>query len=239
MTCFLTSSPFMPEGSKLDPANGFVSELLKTVPHPCRGLFICSDPKDYPFTDGFADMMHASLSASGISFSQYKILDGRNAEDAAALVADSDLIILAGGHVPTQNRFFESIGLRDIMSTYNGSVIGISAGTMNSADTVYAQPELEGEAVDPHYQRFLTGLGLTDVMVLPHYQAIKDTVLDGLRVFEDISYGDSFGRKFYALPDGSWLYIHDGVTELRGEAYLIQDGVLEKISDVGDIIMLT
>lgn len=239
MKCFLTSSPFLPGGAALDPANGFVSELKKAVPDPCSGLFICSDPADYPFTDGFADMMHAVLTGSGISFDQYNILDDRNADMAAELVASADLIILAGGHVPTQNKFFEEIGLRKIMSTYTGAVIGISAGTMNSADTVYAQPELDGEAVDPNYKRFLTGLGLTSIMVLPHYQAIKDTVLDSLRVFEDISYGDSFGRKFYALPDGSWLYIRDGVTELRGEAYLIQDGVLSKISDVNDVVMLT
>ncbi len=239
MTCFLTSSPFLPGGSGLDPANGFVKELKNAVPNPCRGLFICSDPTDYPFTDGFADMMHASITAAGIALSSYIILDDRNAEMATELVASADLIILAGGHVPTQNEFFEKTGLRNIMLTYGGAVIGISAGTMNSADTVYAQPELDGEAIDPNYKRFLTGLGLTDVMVLPHYQAIKDTVLDGLRVFEDISYGDSFGRKFYALPDGSWLFIHDGVTELRGEAYLISDGVLSKISSVGDIVMLT
>lgn len=238
MTCFLTSSPFLPGGGELDPANGFVNELKNAVPNPCRGLFICSDPADYPFTDGFADMMHASITASGIGFSSYNILDDRNADRAGELVASADLIILAGGHVPTQNKFFQKIGLREIMSTYTGAVMGISAGTMNSADTVYAQPELDGEAVDPNYKRFLTGLGLTDVMVLPHYQAIKDTVLDGLRVFEDISYGDSFGRKFYALPDGSWLFIHDGVTELRGEAYLISDGVLSKISNIGDIVML-
>ena len=239
MTCFLTSSPFLPGGSGLDPANGFVKELKNAVPNPCRGLFICSDPTDYPFTDGFADMMHASITAAGIALSSYIILDDRNAEMATELVASADLIILAGGHVPTQNEFFEKTGLRNIMLTYDGAVIGISAGTMNSADTVYAQPELDGEAVDPNYKRFLTGLGLTGIMVLPHYQAIKDTVLDGLRVFEDISYGDSFGRKFYALPDGSWLFIHDGVTELRGEAYLISDGVLTKISDTDGIIMLT
>ena len=141
--------------------------------------------------------------------------------------------------MPTQSRFLERIGLKWLLKDFDGVVMGISAGSMNCAQIVYAQPELQGESIDPDYRRFIPGLGLTSVMVLPHYQAIKDTVLDGLRVFEDISYGDSFGRKFYALPDGSWLFIHDGVTELRGEAYLIQDGVLTKISDTDDIIMLT
>ena len=70
---------------------------------------------------------------------------------------------------------------------------------MNCAETVYAQPEEEGEAVDPAYERFLPGLGLTQKMILPHYQAIRDDVLDGLCVMEDIAYPDSMGRQFYLL----------------------------------------
>ncbi len=58
-------------------------------------------------------------------------------------------------------------------------VLGISAGTMNSADIVYAQPELEGESIDSAYQRFLRGLDLTKCMIIPHYQDIKDQILDG------------------------------------------------------------
>jgi len=143
-------------------------------------------------------------------------------------------VILAGGHVPTQNRFFEAIGLRGLMRRYAGVVLGISAGSMNSAETVYAQPEEEGEAVDAGYARFLPGLGLTKTMILPHYQALRDGVLDGLRVMEDIAYPDSVGKKFYALADGSYLLIRDGKEEMRGETYLIQDGVLSPFSAPGD-----
>ena len=102
--------------------------------------------------------------------------------------------------------------------------MGISAGSMNLASTVYAQPELEGEAADPLYERFLPGLGLTETMLLPHYQDCKDDVLDGKRVFEDIAYPDSMGRQFIAAPDGSYLLIKDGREELRGEYYMIKDG---------------
>ena len=89
------------------------------------------------------------------------------------------------------------------MRSFDGVLVGISAGTMNSAEVVYAQPELEGEATDPNYQRFLPGLGLTKKMILPHYQMLKDEVLDGLRVMEDIAYPDSQGRRFYLLVDGA------------------------------------
>ena len=155
---------------------------------------------------------------------EYHILDRRTQHKAAELTANSDLILLAGGNVPTQNRFFGEIGLKALLSGFEGVIMGISAGSMNSASTVYAQPEFEGEAADPLYERFLPGLGLTETMLLPHYQDCKDDVLDGKRVFEDIAYPDSMGRQFIAAPDGSYLLIKDGREELRGEYYMIKDG---------------
>ena len=157
---------------------------------------------------------------------------------ASELVKNSSLIILAGGHVPTQNRFFSKIGLRALLKDYNGILIGISAGSMNSAETVYAQPERDGEAMDPAYQRFLPGLGLTKTMLLPHYQENKDDILDGLRVYEDIAFSDSYGNVFYAIPDGTYLLIEGGKEELRGEAYRISNGNMLQVSKANDIVRL-
>jgi dipeptidase E len=75
-------------------------------------------------------------------------------------------------------------------------------------------------------------------MLLPHYQLTKDEVLDGKRLFEDITYTDSIGRKFYAIVDGSFLFIEDGSESLFGEAYLIENGEISKISSVGDAVSL-
>ena len=75
-------------------------------------------------------------------------------------------------------------------------------------------------------------------MLLPHYQKVRDDVLDGLRLFEDITFSDSTGRKFYVLPDGSYLYIHNGREELRGRAWLIENGAMRRISEDGDVIVL-
>ena len=109
---------------------------------------------------------------------------------------------------------------------------------MNAASIVYVQPELEGESVDPFFHRFIPGLKLTKVKILPHYQQVKNWKLDGKRLFEDITYPDSMGQIFYALVDGSYLYQKDGQEWLMGEAYRIADGKLEKISRSGDSIRL-
>ena len=238
MVCFLTSSTRTEDDLALNPANGFVTALREAVGPSCRGLFICSDPEKHERTELYAASVWENLSQAGIRVLEASVLDGRNADRAPALVAASDLIVLGGGHVPTQNRFFQKIGLKALLQNWSGVVIGISAGTMNSADTVYAQPELEGEAVRADYERFLPGLGLTKVNILPHYQAIRDEVLDGLRLFEDITFSDSMGRCFYAIPDGSYLYVDGNTTELRGEAWRIRDGSMEKLSGPGGVVRL-
>ena len=107
---------------------------------------------------------------------------------------------------------------------FDGIVIGISAGTMNAADVVYVQPELPGEAINPEFKREAVGLGLTKVNILPHYQMVKDWMLDGMRLFEEITYGDSWGKEFLALCDGSYLFCENGKELVIGEAYLITNG---------------
>lgn len=238
MTCFLTSSPVAPDSVRLNPANRFAEELAACLKSDCAAVYVCADPDDRERMSVYAQDMRDFMEASGFAFRSYAILDGRNRRDAEELVRGAELVILGGGHTPTQNRFFRQLGLRELLGGYAGVVLGISAGSMNSAETVYAQPEEAGEAVDPRYRRFLTGLGLTETVILPHYQLVKDAVLDGLRVFEDITYPDSVGRSFYALVDGSYVFVRDGAEELRGEAYLIRDGVLTRVCGDGERLRL-
>ena len=238
MVCFLTSSPVIPGTLELNPANSFMDELHRRFQSGGRVLFICSNPDVYDKTDFFANEMKGIFENSGFLFGTFTILDRRNEHDAPELINNADLIILAGGHVPTQNRFFRKIGLKALLKDYDGVLIGISAGSMNSAETVYAQPELDGETTDPEYQRFLPGLGLTKTMLLPHYQDNRDDILDGQRIYEDIAYSDSRGRVFHVIPDGSYLFIADGREELRGEAYRISDGSMQQIAAENDVIRL-
>lgn len=235
MICFLTSSVVIPGTNALNPANGFLDELRRRFPEPCRALFVCSDPDHAEVTDFYAGLMRESFEDVGLRIDGFTVLDRRNQGRAAALVRASNLLILAGGHVPTQNRFLHEIGLRDALRGFDGVIVGVSAGSMNSAEVVYAQPEMEGEVLDPDYRRYLTGLGLTRTMLLPHYQLNKDDRVDGLRVYEDIACPDSYGRTFYAIPDGSYLLIEPGREALRGEAYAIAEGGIRRIAGEGDV----
>lgn len=238
MIVFITSSPYIKGADRaiLNPENGFVDRLREALPPNPRALFVCSNPEDRDGTCRFGADTAAAFAMVGIAFSEYRVLDGYNAAEADALIAGSDLIILSGGHVPTQNAFFQEIGLRELMEGFPGVVMGISAGSMNLADTVYVQPEEAGEGVDPDFERFAPGLALTDVNILPHYQQVKNNILDGLRLFEDITYGDSFGNTFFALPDGSYFRQDDESLLLLGEAYLIRDGIVTPLTGSGDML---
>ena len=238
MILLLTSSPFIPnaDAAYLNPANGFIHRLETILPEKPSCLYICSDP-DCAETDTFAQVTAEAFEAAQMPLGSVTVLDRRNDENARELVLSSDLIVLAGGHVPTQNAYFQEIGLAQILEEYEGILMGISAGSMNCASEVYRQPEAPGES-DPDFPRFAPGLGLTDTNILPHYQQVKDYTLDGLRLFEDITYADSEGHCFLAMVDGSYIYNDGGGEVLFGEAYLLHDGILEQISGEDNITVV-
>lgn len=216
--------------TQLSTENGFLENLQKHWRDNSKVLIVSSDAGNIEKNDSIMEVFTASFPMSGLSITQMDMCDKRN-EKLVDEIAHYDVLILAGGHVPTQNKFFERIRLKEHITDFDGILIGISAGTMNSAEVVYAQPELDGESIDKEYKRFLSGLGITKLMILPHYQKIKDDILDGRRLFEDITYSDSYGREFYALEDGSYFMVDGKATTLFGTAYLIKEGEIKQICE--------
>lgn len=214
--------------------NHFVDRLKGDWKPHSKCVLIASEPDDTKFNSAMAKTYLECFNRSGLSMDSIDVLDRREPK-TVEILDRFDVVILAGGHVPTENAWFHQIRLREHLQHFRGIVIGISAGTMNCAEVVYAQPEEEGEAVNPHYQRFLEGLGLTKTKVIPHYNQTIDAVLDGKRLFQDITFPDSMGESFYCLTDGAYIR-KDTKTKkevLYGEAYLISDGEIGMISKTG------
>ena len=109
---------------------------------------------------------------------------------------------------------------------------------MNCADPVYAGPELPGEAVDPDFQRWIPGLGLTKTNIFPHFEALKDDMLDGMRLIEDITFADSMTHEIIAINNGSYITVDENGETLYGEAYSIKNGVMKQICRDGELIKL-
>ena len=161
MTLFLTGSPTRYGEPSFTRDNGFLDEvnaalLAATGPGALpRVLLVSAAPDDLAFTESVLKGMSDCIHASGIRTKEIVMLDRRNADAAPELVRRAHWVILCGGHVPTQNRFINEIGLKALLKDFDGVIMGCSAGSMNCAESVYSHPELPGEAVDPQYKRRL------------------------------------------------------------------------------------
>ena len=230
MTLILTGSPTRFGEDRFTTDNGLLAAVQAALP-PCPDvLLVSAAPDDRKFTDYVLDSMSECIRNSGITPACVTMLDRRNAGLARSLVQKADWIVLCGGHVPTQNRFLHDIGLRELLRGFDGLVMGCSAGSMNCAERVYSHPELPGEAVDPAYPRWLEGLGLTQLQIVPHYYQVRDVVLDGKRLFEDVIFPDSWRHAFYTFPDGGYILSKDGRETLHGTAWEISNGQMRQIS---------
>ena len=217
--------------------NGLLEKLKSIWTPDARVMIICGSPIDYEKNDSVCACLKEALPMSGLSISYIEKCDDRNREIINEL-GKMDVIILAGGHVPTQNKFMQQLQLKERFKDYNGIIVAWSAGSMNCAENVYAGPELEGEAIDPNYERWIPGLGITKINILPHFQALKNDYLDGLRLIEDITYADSMEHGILALNDGSYIMLENGTEILYGEAYLIKDGQQQQICKDGDSVWI-
>lgn len=237
---FLTSSPFAwppPPGIDapflLREEEGFLSSLKTYLGSRPHLLLVASSPDTFARNDDYALDYRNAFRASGWTAATSEILDNRNKDSVQQRLASADLVLLCGGHVPTQNRFFQAIHLREALTEYGGVILGISAGSMNAANTVYSHPEEPGESEDPDYQRFLPGLGLTRLHILPHLNENRQAFLDGKRIYEDIAFPDSYRMSMLAIPDGSYVLSSSRHETLYGEGYRIYKGTMTQIGTPG------
>ena len=142
MHLFVTSSPYIDGADRaiLSNANHFVDKIRSVLPEYPRVVFVCSNPDDHGGVCQFAAETCSAILEPRMPFGSYEVLDGTTVGRAYSMIAHSDMVILSGGHVPTQNAFFRKIRLRHLLHKYNGVVMGISAGSMNCAGEVYKAP---------------------------------------------------------------------------------------------------
>ena len=214
--------------AKLPETNGLLKCIKETWKNDSKVMIVSGSPEYYDKNDSVLFCLKGAFSLSNLSASEVLMCDERNKEIIERL-PEMDVLILAGGHVPTQNSFMKTIELKERLQDWDGLLIAWSAGSMNCAEMVYAGPEFPGEAIDPNYQRWISGLGITKTNIFPHFEALRDEILDGLRLIEDITYADSMGHEIIALNNGSFIVIDNGTEILYGEAYSIKDGQQKQI----------
>ncbi len=224
---------------KFENKNHILDNFKKYIDKYDNFLYIASDPNDYEKTDLYTSIVFKSFDLT-LPFKNYKVLDKRSIKNAKKLVRNADFIYLAGGHVPTQNKFFNDINLKDLLKENKDAVIcGVSAGSMNASSIVYSPPEEDGEAINKDYERYLKGLGLINISINPHYNNEEKIILDNLDVKKDILLPDSKKRLFFAYPDGTYILKANNKVMLYGLSYLFKDGKCYKFNDDGNIKDIT
>ena len=178
--------------TKMNNDNYFVDNLkseLKSI-KDINFSFFCSSPDNFAKTDMYSSAVRKSFELDGFTFNKFNVIDYRFNQNIEDVVNDSDIVFLCGGHVSTQNTFFDDIALKDILSRYNGIVIGQSAGSMNSASTVYDQPVTVEEFHNTEFKKQYPGVGLTNISIMPHMNMAKEEMLEGMTTY-DMSILDS------------------------------------------------
>lgn len=217
---------------KCNNSNNFIDRLKAVTPKIESFVFISSNPDDSKKTDDYCNTTVKSLNLDGFGIEKIQIIDHRFNGDIEAIINSADVVYLAGGNVPIQNRYFEEINLKHILNKYNGVVIGQSAGSMNCSKIVYTQPEEDYEFEDKNYQRVLSGLGLVDFTIMPHMNFANIIDEKGHPCIRDMCLEDSYAIPHYGICDYGFIEVQGDNAIAYGKTFLIKNG--ECIEICGD-----
>lgn len=192
-------------------------------------VFVASDFENTEANELDSSLIFKSFDLT-CPFKNYVLLDQRNANQADQILKSADLIYLSDGHVPTQNAYFAKYNLAKSIKKSKALVLGAGAGSMNCSDIVYAQPRLPGESIDKKYNRYLHGLGLTTISILPCFNFKRHPKLDKKPIFENLSLPDSKKRPFIALANDAYILEKNGKVWIYGKSHLFLNGECKTLS---------
>lgn len=200
--------------------NGFndaITEVLKKeITQRNSFAFIASDFEMSPrkikkYFKFFLNMFEEK----GIHFKETCVIDGRmTAREAQKAVEASDVVWLSGGDPPKEFSYLQKYGLDKIIKQHKGVVIGMSAGSINLAETAICT------SCEHCKQEIYNGLGCVRISVEPHF--VRNDVSDELLEL-------SKNYVIYGLCDESIIVCSNEKAEFYGEIYKIENGSIEQI----------
>lgn len=198
--------------------------MKKSIKDYNKFVIIASNPNDYKQNDEYLKLDIKALALSGLHFDENVVLDNRNKKDIDMVLNNSSLIFLSGGNTFQQNVFFHDINLKKYIKKTDVCIVGISAGSINSAKIVFNSPEEAKDLVNP---TILEGLDLTTINVEPHfdYESINEIQIASI-------IKESNNRIIYGLPDKSYIFNN----KIYGKCYRICKENIEIISNDNESI---
>lgn len=206
--------------------NNIIEQIKDNLSNETNFVFFVSNPEDYEANDIYANVTFESFNMSGFNFRNLIIIDNRYTSDIKETIKTADLVFLAGGNTSTQMQFFEKINLKSILKDYEGIIIGQSAGSINLAKTAICAPEYE-EEIGTKY--IWPGLNKTNINIEPHFTLEINNELEKKLRNELLDLSQEY--LIYAIPDGTHIYDNGKEVIIYGEAYLIKNRAITKISN--------
>ena len=115
-------------------------------------VFIPSTPDDISLNNKYLNLTIEKFKDMGINFDSWKLLDYRStANDIEETFKRAGVIYISGGDTSQQLNFIREIKLNEALRSFDGTIIGVSAGAIN-----------------------LESLSLTDIKIHPHYDTDSD-----------------------------------------------------------------
>lgn len=160
------------------------------------------------------------LKGCGIKIKKAALLDKRTSmEDGAEMLKQADVIFLLGGDPEAQIKYIKEFGYDKIIKNHKGTILGVSAGSMNCANDVAYLSEDERKTLISY-----KGLGLTNIFIYPHVsKENKDLMTEAEQV--------SNKRVVFALPNESYVKIEDDKITINGDCYLFANGTCTEINN--------
>lgn len=213
MGTYILTSMF-PNGFRDETAKMFQEKIIQRK----RFAFIASEFENlHDKTDGYYRFFLNMFEEKGIHFDESYVVDSRMAmEDAQRAVETADVVWLSGGDTPTEFRYLQQYGLDKILKQHDGVIIGMSAGSINMADTAVCTL-----SCGHREQLVYKALGCVDIHVEPHFvrNSVSNELLELSKEYE-----------FYGLCDESCIVFCNEIMELYGEIYRITNGSIEQVS---------
>lgn len=221
---------------EINNSNHFIDRLKATKDKWKTFVFVCSNPDNFEKTDEFANIFSSAFNLDGFDIENVIVLDHRFVGDIEKTILSADVVFLTGGHTPTQNKYLKEIQLDKILNKYNGIVVGQSAGSMNLAKMVFSPPDNVEDFKSNRATKF-SGIGLTDINIMPHMAISFDDNVDGNgKSTYDCCIEESFNFPIYGIYDFGFIEIENGNATAYGKTLLIKDGECLQLCDFGESV---
>lgn len=192
--------------------------LHRVIPKAARFAFVASEfellqEKTEKYFHHFLQM----FATCGIEFVESRSVDGRmTAKEAQETVRNADVVWLSGGDTPTQYGYFNKYGLVDVLRAHTGVVIGMSAGSINMAETAVCT------VACGHDKPYIyPALGLVPFSVEPHLNDFGVTA-------EHLALSER--HVLYGLCDEAAIVFENGAVSFLGSVVRIKGRAVETLS---------